>query len=80
MKYLTLFFNAKSVEEEISYKVFLRSVRWLLVTAHVTPSSPILLALMMEAIPSSETRFLTRVTRRHILEDGFVRISHALIV
>jgi hypothetical protein len=32
--------------------------RHLLVTANVVPSSPILVTLMMEAINSSETRFL----------------------
>jgi hypothetical protein len=42
--------------------VFLRSVRRLLVTANVVPSSPILLTLMMEALSSSETSVLTRAT------------------
>jgi hypothetical protein len=40
--------------EEISM-VFLRSVRRLLVTASVIPSSPILVTLMKEALRSSET-------------------------
>jgi hypothetical protein len=35
--------------------VFPRSVRRLLVTASVVPSSPILVTLMMEALSSSET-------------------------
>jgi hypothetical protein len=35
--------------------VFLRSVRRLLVTASVVSSSPILVALMKEALSSSET-------------------------
>jgi hypothetical protein len=43
--------------------VFLRSVLWLLVTANVFLSSPILVALMMEAIRTSETSVLTRDPR-----------------
>jgi hypothetical protein len=35
--------------------VFLRSVRRLLVTASVVPSSPILFTVIMEALSSSET-------------------------
>jgi hypothetical protein len=49
--------------------VFLRSVRRLLVTANVVPSSPVLVILMMETIRSSETSALTRAARRHIPED-----------
>jgi hypothetical protein len=53
----------------------LRSVRVLLVTASVVPSSRILVTLIKEAVNSSETPVLRRAARRNIPEDTILQYT-----
>jgi hypothetical protein len=51
------------------------SVRRLLVTASVVPSSPILVTLMILALGTSETSVLTRDTRHNIPQTPFFKVT-----
>jgi hypothetical protein len=55
--------------------VFLRSVRQLLVTNSVVPSSQILVTLMKQAVSFSETSVLITAIRHNIPEDAIIH-SH----
>jgi hypothetical protein len=55
--------------------ITLRSVRQLLVTVNVVPSSPILVTLMIEAQSCSKTSALTRATRPNIPVDAILEAT-----
>jgi hypothetical protein len=56
-------------------RYFFRSVRRLLVTASVVPSSPILVTLMKEGLSSSETLVLTTATLRNNQKTPFFAVT-----
>jgi hypothetical protein len=67
--------NRRTLRRNTNDFVFLRSVRQLLLTADVVPSSPILVTLMIEALSSSETSVRTRATWRNIPEAALFVVT-----
>jgi hypothetical protein len=63
------------VPQSSGWQESFRSLRRLLVTASVVPSSPILVTLMMGALRSSETSVLTRAILLNIPEGAILGLK-----
>jgi hypothetical protein len=68
-------FNGKQVTSRpAEHLLTIYVLTMLLLVTSKFPSSVILFTLMMEAMRSSETLFLTTATRRHIAENSILHV------